>query len=771
MRKQEAMRVLVVILVIGAAVFAGLHSLTTPRVVPAAAPAEEFSAERAMEHVSAISRKPHPPGSAEIARVRDYIVVALAAMGLSPEVQVTTAAKVSRKGRVVAATVENVIARVPGTSSTKAVALSGHFDSMPQTPGAGDDSSAVATLLETARALQAGAPLQNDVILVFTNPEEYGPALGAKAFVEEHPWAQEIGLALNFEGLGSTGPSIMFETGSANQSLVRELGRGAPWPVAQSWLQTVYELTPFNTDLNEFKDQGITGLNFAYMGNGTVYHTPMDNPDTIDPRSLQHDGSYALSLTRHFGDLDLNSVLDSRGRNAVYFTLFRGLLISYPTTWAMPLAIVAGLVLAGVAIVGFRREHLTVGGVLLGLAASLASLLAAAGLTAGLWQLAVRLHDEYRAMYFGRVYNANLYLFAYIALATAIAAAVHVLFRKKSKSSDLIMGALLFWLISALLISPFLPGFSYLLTWPMVFSALALGWIFWRNPAEEGWQRVLVQAAGVVLGLVIYSASIYVMFVFAPTSMITIPIVFVALLLGLLVPQLELMTRKRSWWFPGGALLIALGFLISGSLTAGFDDENPRPNSIAYLLDADTGQATWFSQASEVDSWTEQFFTEEPEQGKLGELIPLALDARMSVITGNAPAMAIDAPAVDVLDDQTAGGVRKLRLRLRSTRRAPVVTMDIEPGAAVLAAAIGALRTENESTGDVWGMIYYAPPPEGVEIVLEIDPNQPLQIMVSDQSRELPDIPGQSFQPRPAEMIPRANFDYGTVVVTSVALP
>ncbi len=137
---------------------------------------------------------------------------------------------------------------------------------------------------------------------------------------------------MGFEGVGRTGPSIMFEPGPSNQSLLKEFGRGNPWPVAQSWLQTVYELTPINTDFNEFKNQGITGLNFAYWSDATGYHTPMDNPETIDPRSLQHDGSQALYLTRHFGDLDLNTVLGSGGRDAVYFTLFRGLLISYPTT-------------------------------------------------------------------------------------------------------------------------------------------------------------------------------------------------------------------------------------------------------------------------------------------------------------------------------------------------------------------------------------------------------------------------------------------------------
>ena len=69
------------------------------------------------------------------------------------------------------------------------------------------------------------------------------------------------------------------------------------------------------------------------------------------------------------------------------------------------------------------------------------------------------------------------------------------------------------------------------------------------------------------------------MFHFAPY--IAIVVFFVALLLGLLIPQIELLTqigsRPRRWWLPGAALLVSVGFLVAGSLTAGFDAEHPRP--------------------------------------------------------------------------------------------------------------------------------------------------------------------------------------------------
>ena len=59
-----------------------------------------------------------------------------------------------------------------------------------------------------------------------------------------------------------------------------------------------------------------------------------------------------------------------------------------------------------------------------------------------------------------------------------------------------------------------------------------------------------------------------------------------------------------------------------------------------------------------------------------------------------APTIGLEAPQVDVLDDQTAGGVRTLRLNLRSPRGAPVMMLDVEPYGAVQAVVIHGKRLE-----------------------------------------------------------------------------
>ena len=63
-----------------------------------------------MEHVKVIAQAPHPSGSAEIKRVRGYILAELESMGLAPEVQETSIA-VTKRITVTASAIKNLVAR------------------------------------------------------------------------------------------------------------------------------------------------------------------------------------------------------------------------------------------------------------------------------------------------------------------------------------------------------------------------------------------------------------------------------------------------------------------------------------------------------------------------------------------------------------------------------------------------------------------------------------------------------------------------------------
>ncbi len=210
-------------------------------------------------------------------------------------------------------------------------------------------------------------------------------------------------------------------------------------------------------------------------------------------------------------------------------------------------------------------------------------------------------------------------------------------------------------------------------------------------------------------------------------------------------------------------------------MTAGFDADHPHPNAVAYILDADSGEATWFSGGTEQDNWTKQFFSTEPERGTVGELFPIAQRSGFPIMRGEAPGIVLEAPKVDVLDDQTAGSIRTLQLSLSSPRGAPVFMLDVEPYEAVRAVIFEGKRIESiESERDLWSLTYYAVPQDGFEITLELDPSQAINLQIIDQTWELvPEVLdnlGTAIQPRPADMMPMPNFDYGTVVVKIVPI-
>jgi hypothetical protein len=302
-----------------------------------------------MAHVEAIAREPHPLGAADHDRVRDYIRGEFAKLGLQTEVQAGIGRRPLRRRE---ASVENILARLPGTASTRPLMLACHYDSVPMGPGAGDDAHAVAVLIETLRALRSGPRLRNDVIFLITDGEEWG-LLGADLFMREHPWRDEPGVVLNFEARGTGGVPAMFETSEGNAWLIWNLRAAVPAASASSMAFEVYRRMPNGTDLSVFKAGGLAGMNFAFIDHPEFYHSPHDDPAHLDRSSVQEQGRYALALTRRFGGQDLRQPPTG---GAVYFPTRWTPLIAYPASWAMPLAWIAVALLIAAGGVAKRRR-------------------------------------------------------------------------------------------------------------------------------------------------------------------------------------------------------------------------------------------------------------------------------------------------------------------------------------------------------------------------------------------------------------------------------
>ncbi|MGK7876947.1 MAG: M20/M25/M40 family metallo-hydrolase [Xenococcaceae cyanobacterium] len=721
-----------------------------------------------MKHLEVIAQKSHPIGSPENAEVRNYIFKELAARGLNPEVQKTTVVNPRLGVPFPAGTVHNILARLPGTDKTKTILLAAHYDSVPTGPGASDDGAAVAALLETVRVLRAGSPLRNDVIFLFTDGEEAG-LLGAKAFVDEHPWAKDMGVVLNFEARGNSGPSLMFETSSENGWLIQEFAKAALHPVANSLMYSIYKNLPNNTDLTIFKEAGWAGLNFSYINGLIHYHTMTDSVENIDERSLQHHGSYALALTRHFGNLDLQ---DTKARDAVYFDIFGSVFVHYSEAWVTPLTVFVVLLFVGVAILGLRRNQLTFPGMALGFLAFLLSAISASVIVTLAWWSIRALHSEYRWIRTGDTYNSTLYMLGFVALTLAITSGLYVWFRKKISVPNLTVGAWLWWLLLMVLTSLYLPGASYLFAWPLLFSLLGLGFTFASRHRKSGLgKRFTVLSLCALPGIILLTPTIYLIFVALTLSKSGAVMVMVVLLLGLLIPHLCLMAISNKWLLPAASILVSLGFIVAGSVTAGFDANHPKPNSIFYGLNADTGQAIWASTDEKPDEWTSQFLSAAPEKGTLAEYLPMA---HRQFLKSQAPLAPLAAPKLEPIGDEVSDGVRTLHLRITSPRQGRIMRIYVDSNTEVLAAAVNGKRIGKNDTpthiepGERWGLNYFALPKEGIELTLAVNSSQPLEIRAVTQSDGLAEIPGISFRTRPNDMMPNP-FGFGVSDSTLVS--
>ncbi len=563
---------------------------TIPAPVPATAPDSVFSSARAMSHLARIASEARPPGSPNHARTRDYLIDRLGALGHAPAVQTTTSFRPGFGGTTTVATVRNILARIPGTEpGGPAVLVTAHYDSREISLGAADDGSGVVAILETVRALGARAPLRNDLIVLITDAEEVG-LLGARAFVDEHPWFDDVAVLIAFEMRGGGGPSMMFETGADNGWVIDALRRADPYPAANSVSYEIYQRMPNDTDFTPFKEAGKQGLNFAAIGKAHVYHQFYDTPDNLSEGTLQHHGEHALAMLEYFGNADLTNV---DAPDVSYISVpFVGL-VTYGPLWIRVLGGVAVAAWLLAFIVG-RKGGARVVGVLVGVGASVAYLACAAGLASAFFSWRRDAHPELGALHAGSFHSEGWYLLAILCAAFALAAVITGVLRRWFSLAELAVGALLVPVALAATATIMFPFAAMNLQWPAVagcVGALAVcGLARGQRMGLVRWIVVAVAAVPVVVVLTPLTEGVWLAMGLELSAGL-------ALLLGLgflmLLPALEAAREPNGWWAPVAGLIAAGAFLAVGMSTATPSPERPAPSTLVYMLDHETGTAWW----------------------------------------------------------------------------------------------------------------------------------------------------------------------------------
>jgi len=174
-----------------------------------------------------------------------------------------------------------------------------HYDTWPDSPGAGDAMLPAVAMLEAMRVHANNGNTASNLHFLFTDGEEFS-ALGAFAFSRDFPeMVDEIDVLINMEAIGTSGGVINFEVSRAPHNMIRMFNRAVPRPIGFHWGTWLYatSMPGSYTDFTIFLDYGFTGLNFAIIGDGHNYHTPNDSFENICPNAAWHYMSMVMALT------------------------------------------------------------------------------------------------------------------------------------------------------------------------------------------------------------------------------------------------------------------------------------------------------------------------------------------------------------------------------------------------------------------------------------------------------------------------------------------
>jgi len=263
--------------------------------------AENFSKEKALEHVRYFAETvgPRPMGSPQEKAALTYAAQKLAEYGCRVEWQPVTSSKRLNTSSF------NVIGRFPGEAEREIV-IGGHIDSAtPEIPGADDDGSGVAAMLEIARVLCQEKHHSTLVFVAFCG-EESG-LVGSENFVEHYP-LKNVALMLQLDMTSDDAPLMLWIDTRQAQSpewLVRasigafhSLGyRNIDYPFHFQSLNS--SMSGAGSDHEPFMKKGVPAIAFVSDVRFPI-HTRNDSMAYFKPDGLERSGRLILALVQKF---------------------------------------------------------------------------------------------------------------------------------------------------------------------------------------------------------------------------------------------------------------------------------------------------------------------------------------------------------------------------------------------------------------------------------------------------------------------------------------
>lgn len=194
----------------------------------------------------------------------------------------------------------NVVGTVVGRMPETRVVVGAHYDTQLESPGACDNASGVAALLQIASAAARDAqPLRTIVFAAFAD-EEHGCA-GSTAYCVTHSDELESTVAMvNLDALGWARPGRRaLYSDPAIRDLAYETAEDAGWEPEEELEASLFP----GSDYNPFIDAGVpAAFYWRYPPGHPYYHTAGDVPELLDMSIVTETASVAARLVHRLAN-------------------------------------------------------------------------------------------------------------------------------------------------------------------------------------------------------------------------------------------------------------------------------------------------------------------------------------------------------------------------------------------------------------------------------------------------------------------------------------
>jgi hypothetical protein len=266
-----------------------------------------FSQDSAYSYLSVLVNQigPRPMGSPAEQRALAYAVGKFREFGCQEAyvMPMTVAGSVNTSSGI-------AVGVIKGRSS-RIIVIGGHIDSAgPEVPGANDDGSGAATVLELVRVL-AKEDHASTIVACCWGGEEEG-LRGSEHFVSTFPRMDDVALMLQVDMADGAGTLEADPDAAGEVSAPRWLVEaafsefyedlhyeGLVYPSQSATLNSISGST--GSDHNSFLKKGIPAIDFTSDVNYPI-HTPQDNWNNFTPSGLKRSGDLVWKLVKRFDD-------------------------------------------------------------------------------------------------------------------------------------------------------------------------------------------------------------------------------------------------------------------------------------------------------------------------------------------------------------------------------------------------------------------------------------------------------------------------------------